>query len=242
MYNRFAEGYYNIMKDTIQKDYCDYLLKLFEKYNISPEIILDLGCGTGDITYLLAEKGYDMIGVDISEDMLNIAREKNSHKKILYLNQDMREFELYGTVDVIYSSLDCFNYITNKNDLKKVVKLCKNYLNPNGLLIFDINTLYKYENILNGNTFTYDTGNEYLVWQNEYDKKSKLCYFFLDMFYKKDDLYERFYEEQVQRAYSLTELKDILTSGGFKVLDILDGFKMKKAKENSEKVFFVCKG
>ena len=116
-----------------------------------------------------------MIGVDISFDMLNIARENNSHENILYLNQDMREFELYGTVDVIYSSLDCLNYLTDKRDVKKTFKLCHNYLNPEGLFIFDINTEYKYINTLDKNTFAYDNDDAYLIWQSEYDKKSKIC-------------------------------------------------------------------
>lgn len=242
MYSYFAKGYYNIMKNTYQADYFEYLKKIFKKYNINPKLMLDLGCGTGDITYLFADAGYDMIGVDISTDMLNIARENNNHDNILYLNQDMREFELYGTVDVIYSALDCLNYITNKNDLKKIFKLCKNYLNPDGLFIFDINTEYKFKNILNNNTFVYDTENEYLVWQNNYDKKTKICTFFLDMFYIKDGVYERYYEEQEERAYSVDELKKMLTFSGFEVLGIYDSFKLKKFNDKSEKIFFVCKG
>ena len=124
MYSNFALGYHSIMKNTTQTDFYRYYTDIFKKFDIKPELILDLGCGTGDITHLFAKDGYDMIGVDISFDMLNIAKKENSHEKILYLNQDMREFELYGTVDVIYSSLDCLNYITDKRDLKKVFKLC----------------------------------------------------------------------------------------------------------------------
>lgn len=241
MYNNFANGYYNIMKNIPRSDYFNYYKKIFERHNITPELILDLGCGTGDITYLFAEAGYDMIGIDLSEDMLNIAKKENSHKNILYLNQDMREFELYGTVDVIYSSLDCINYITNKNDLKKVFKLCNNYLNPDGLFIFDINTEYKFKNILNNNSFVYDTGNEYLVWQSEYDNKSKICTFFLDMFYKNSSTYERFYEEQEERAYSVDDLVIMLKKAGFNVTGIYDNLKFIKYKENSEKIFIVAR-
>ena len=230
------------MKNTTQNKYFNYYKNIFNKLNITPELILDLGCGTGDITKIFADNGYDMIGIDISTDMLNIAREENSHKKILYLNQDMRHFELYGTVDVIYSSLDCINYITNKNDLKKVFKLCKNYINPDGIFIFDINTEYKFKNILDGNTYVYDNENEYLVWQSEYDKKNKICTFFLDMFNKNGDLYERCYEEQYQRAYSVEEITKLLEVCGFKVLNIYDQFKFKKYTKTSEKVFFVCRG
>lgn len=241
MYNNFALGYYSIMKDTVQSDFFCYYKKIFEKLNINPKLILDLGCGTGDITYLFAKENYDMIGIDISFDMLNIAKENNSHENILYLNQDMREFELYGTVDVIYSSLDCINYITDKRDLKKVFKLCNNYLNPDGLFIFDINTEYKFKNILDNKTYTYDNDDAYLIWQSEYDKKRKMCTFFLDMFYKENNVYNRYYEEQEQRAYSIDELTKMAEISGFKVLGVYDNLSFKKYTKNSEKIFFVLR-
>lgn len=241
MYNNFAKGYFSIMKDTLQNDFFLYYKEIFKKFNINPKLILDLGCGTGDIAYLFAKENYDMIGVDISHDMLNIAKENNSHENILYLNQDMREFELYGTVDVIYSSLDCINYITDKRDLKKVFKLCHNYLNPQGLFIFDINTEHKFKNILDNKTYIYDNENAYLIWQSEYDKKRKLCTFFLDMFYKENDIYKRFYEEQEQRAYSVNELVETAEKNGFEVLGIYDNLSFKKYNNKSEKIFFVLR-
>ena len=241
MYGNFALGYHTVMKDTFQKDFFKFYLEIFKKHNINPELILDLGCGTGDITRLFAEKGYDLIGIDISPEMLNIAREENGHKNILYLNQDMREFELYGTVDVIYSSLDCLNYITGKRDLKKVFSLCHNYLNPDGLFIFDINTEFKYENTLDNNTFVYDNEDAYLVWQSEYLKRSKICTFFLDMFYKNNGTYERFYEEQEQRAYSYDDFKKIALETGFEILGIYDNLSFKKPKKTSEKVFWILR-
>lgn len=241
MYGNFALGYHLIMKDTDRDGLAEYYTDIFDKLGISPSLILDLGCGAGDITYRLAKKGYDMIGLDISPDMLNIAREENCHENILYLNQDMREFELYGTVDVIYSSFDCLNYITDKRDLKKVFALCKNYLNPNGLFIFDINTEFKYKNVLDNNTFVYDNEKAYLVWQSEYLKREKICTFYLDMFYKNGESYERFYEEQEQRAYSVEELTKIFSQYGFSAIGIYDGMTFKKYKETSEKIFFVLR-
>ncbi len=241
MYGNFALGYHTIMKNTDRKGLTDYYLDIFKKFDINPDLVLDLGCGAGDITCRLAKKGYDMIGIDISTDMLNIAREENSRGNILYLNQDMREFELFGTVDVIYSAFDCLNYITDKRDLKKVFALCMNYLNPGGLFIFDINTEYKFTNILDNNTFVYDNEEAYLVWQSAYSKKDKICTFFLDMFYKNGNHYERFYEEQEQRAYSIDELKKIAEQSGFKVLAVYDNLSFKKYSKTSEKVFFVLR-
>lgn len=242
MYGNFAVGYHHIMKDTDRDGLIAYYLDIFKKFGSEPSLILDLGCGAGDITLRLAKKGYDLIGIDISTDMLNIAREENSHENILYLNQDMREFELYGTVDVIYSAFDCLNYITDKRDLKKVFSLCHNYLNPDGLFIFDINTEYKFKNILDKNTFVYDTEKAYLVWQSEYLTRNRICTFFLDMFYKNQKGYERFYEEQEQRAYSVEELTEIALSTGFQVLGIYDSMTFKKYSKTSEKIFFVLRG
>lgn len=241
MYDNFARGYYNVMKNTFQNDFADYYKKIIDKYKIPNNLILDLGCGSGDITYIMANSGYDMIGIDISCDMLNIANEINKNDNIMYLCQDMREFELYGTVGMIYSSMDCINYITDKRDLKKVFKLCNNYLDYDGLFVFDVNTIYKFYNILDNNTFVYDTENEYLVWQNEYDKKSKLCNFYLDMFYKDNGSYKRHYDEQQQRAYEVDELKVMLKKAGFVVENICNELSFSKVKKTTERAFFICR-
>ena len=153
MYNRFAYLYDELINDVNYEEWLDYYFKIFQRYGLKPSLGLDLGCGTGNLTTLFSDKGVEMTGVDISEDMLMVAREKSEGRDILYLNQDMREFELYGTVDFIVSSLDCVNYITDKRDLLKVMKLANNYPNPGGLFIFDINTPYKLENVIGNNTF-----------------------------------------------------------------------------------------
>lgn len=147
------------------------------KYNINPKLIAELGCGTGNITGRLAKEGYDMIGIDISEEMLSVARQKavdEGDKNILYLLQDMTEFELYGTVDVILCLCDSINYITEYEDIVKVFKLVNNYLEPGGLFIFDINTEYKFKNILGENTFADSEENAAYIWQNYYDENERI--------------------------------------------------------------------
>ena len=151
----------------------------------------------------------------------------------------MREFELYGTVDAVYSSFDCINYIINKNDVKKIFKLVNNYLNYGGLFIFDINTVHKLKNVLGNNTFVFDKDDVYLVWQNEfYDKYAT---FFLDMFYKTDGKYERFYEEHYERAYEINEIKEMLKYANLEILGVFDDLSFDKPKKNSERVFFVAR-
>ena len=241
MYNRFAYVYDALIKDVDYEKWADYYKKIFQRYGLrKPQLGLDLGCGTGGMTTVLARRGIEMTGIDISEDMLMVAREKSEGLDILYLNQDMCEFELYGTVDFIVSSLDCINYITDKRDLLKVMKLANNYLNPNGLFIFDINTRYKLENVIGDNTFVLEDEDAVCVWQNEYDKKKKLSDFYLTFFMKEGDSYVRFDEEHTERAYEIDEIKEIIEKSGMKLLKVYHDQSFKNPEKNSERVFFVA--
>ncbi len=240
MYNRFAYVYDSLISDVDYKKWADYYTKIFQRYGLNaPKLGLDLGCGTGSITKELAKRGIEMTGVDLSEDMLMVAREKSEGMDILYLNQDMREFELYGTVDFIVSSLDCINYITDKRDLLRVMKLANNYLNPKGLFVFDINTRYKLENVIGDNTFVLEDDNALCVWQNEYDKKRNLSDFYLTFFIKEGEEYVRFDEEHTERAYEIEEIKEIIQKSGMKLLKVYHDLSFKNPVKNSERVFFV---
>lgn len=162
-YTDFAYIYDKLIDQDYEK-WADYIEEIFKKHGVKPNLVLDLGCGTGSITNILAKRGYDMIGVDLSPDMLNVARDKalEENLDVLYLCQDIREFELYGTVDAIICTLDVLNYITKPEDLRLVFSLVKNYLNPDGIFIFDINTEYKLKNVLGNNTFVYDENGIFL--------------------------------------------------------------------------------
>ena len=146
-YTSFAQVYDMFMDNVDYPAWSKYLIQLLKEYQVEDGLVLDLGCGTGNMTELLAKEGYDMIGVDNSEDMLEIASEKRAESglNILYLLQDMREFELYGTVKAVVSICDSINYILEEDDLREVFSLVNNYLDPKGMFIFDLNTKYKYE-------------------------------------------------------------------------------------------------
>ncbi len=240
MYNDFAYIYDKLINDVDYKEWADYYFKIFQRYGLNPKLGLDLGCGTGNLTVELANRGIEMTGVDLSEDMLMVAREKSEGMDILYLNQDMTEFELYGTVDFIVSSLDCINYITDKRDLLKVMKLANNYLEPGGLFIFDINTCHKLENVIGDNTFILEDDDCFCSWQNEYDKKRRLSDFYLTFFAKDGESYVRFDEHHTERAYDIDEIKALIESSGMRLLKVYHDRSFENPKKNSERVFFVA--
>jgi len=169
-YTDLATVYDALTGDVCYGERCDYLEKIFEKYlPHKPLLIADLGCGTGSVCGILSERGYDMIGIDSSEEMLMEAMEKKGERSILYLNQDMCDFELYGTVDVMLSMLDSINYILEPAELKSMFELVHNYLNPDGLFVFDVNTLHKFSEVLGDNVFVSDEETVFYKWDNSFD-------------------------------------------------------------------------
>ena len=232
--------------DNIDYDmWIKYLHKIWQKFNISPNLIAELGCGTGNITARLAKEGYDMIGIDISEEMLSVARNKAYEEglnSILYLLQDMTEFELYGTVDIVLCLCDSINYITDYSDLVKVIKLANNYLEPGGLFIFDINTEYKFKHVLGNNTFADTEDNAAYIWQNYYDEDKKINEYYVNFFIGSDDgLYERTEEFHYERAYSLEEIKKAITEGGMVYEASFDAFTFNAPTETSQRIYFIAR-
>lgn len=182
VYNHFAKYYDELTDDVPYERWADYFHTLFAQYQVSPQLVLDLACGTGNMTCALAKRGYDMIGIDASPDMLSIAREKDPEGKILFLAQGMTDFELYGTVGAIVCCLDSINYLDSEAALRRCFELAQLYLDPDGLFIFDINTPYKLAQILGDHTYVIENEHVYLVWQNEYDRQKHACTMDLDFF------------------------------------------------------------
>lgn len=243
VYNDFAEVYDLFMEDIEYDKWVNYLENIWNKFNIKPNLMAELGCGTGNITHRLAQKGYDMIGIDISDTMLLKAKEKavEDNLEILYLMQDMREFELYGTVDCIISLCDSLNYITEEEDLLEVFKLVNNYLEPKGLFIFDMNTEYKFKNILGDNVFAETEKNAAYIWENFYDEEEKINEYYVNFFVKeeKSQLYRRFEEEHYEKAYDIETVKRLIEKAGLKFLAVYDAFTFEAPKSDSERIYFV---
>ena len=247
-YSEFAQVYDLFMDNIPYDQWCEYLVTLLKKYGVDDGLILELGCGTGNISEALRKKGYDMIGIDNSAEMLSVAIEKSmevedeSLPQSLYLCQDMREFELYGTVRAIVSICDSMNYITEPDDLYEVFRLANNYLDPEGVFIFDMNTRYKYENMLGEHTIAETREDHCFIWDNFYDKDSRLNEYVLNLFIQGDDgRYDRHEEIHYQRAYDLEEVRQLIEEAGLKWEGAYDAFTMDPVREDSERIYIIAR-
>lgn len=250
-YTGFAEVYDTFMDNVPYEEWASYLRETLIRYEISDGLLLDLGCGTGTLTEILSGYGYDMIGVDNAEDMLDIAMEKRmeSGSDILYLLQDMREFELYGTVRAIVSVCDSVNYITEPDELVHVFKLVNNYLDPKGIFIFDFNTEYKYKKILGNSTIAEEREECSFIWDNYYYDEEKINEYELTLFIKDEELSEecgqdicvKFQETHFQRAYTLEEIKKLLAQSGLEFIEAFDSFSKNEVSDESERICVVVR-
>ena len=243
-YTGFAEVYDLFMDNVPYEQWAEYITGLLREYGIEDGLVLDLGCGTGTMTELLAEAGYDMIGIDQSEEMLEEALEKKeaSGHDILYLCQDMREFELYGTVRAIVCVCDSMNYILEEEELLDILSAAAyNYLDYDGLFIFDLNTEYKYREILGEQTIAENREEGSFIWENYYDEAQRINEYQLTLFVKeKEDLYRKFEETHYQRAYSLDTVRNLVERSGLRLLHMYDAFTREPAREDSERIYVIC--
>ena len=240
-YTSFAQVYDLFMDNVPYEMWGEYLAQLFREYGLEDGLLLDLGCGTGKLTRIMAEKGYDMIGVDYSYEMLDIAKSE-SEESILYLLQDMREFELYGTVRGIYSACDCMNYILEEDELRSVFKLVNNYLDPGGVFVFDVNTSYKYRELLAENTIAENRDEGSFIWENYFDEDEQINEYDLTLYIKEEDgRFIRFEETHFQRCYELSMIRRLLEEAGLEFVAMYDAYTKEPVSEESEKVLFVAR-
>lgn len=241
-YIGFAEVYDLFMDDIPYEEWCEYVAGLLAEHGIQDGLLLDLGCGTGKLTRLLAGRGYDMIGIDLSEEMLEIAREKSDPREILYLMQDMREFELYGTVRAIVSICDSMNYLMGYEELVRVLRLANNYLDPGGIFIFDLNTPYKYETVLGEQTIAENREEGSFIWENYYDEEERINQYDLTLFIRQEGgLYRKYEETHYQYAFDLEEVKQAIAEAGMELAAVYDAFTHESAKADSQRVYIIAR-
>lgn len=243
-YTSFAKVYDEFMDNIPYEEWADYIVELLKEYEIKNGLLLDLGCGTGSLTEILANRGYDMIGIDYSAEMLEIATAKRekSGSDILYLNQDMREFELYGTVKAVISICDSLNYLLEEEDLITTFGLVNNYLDPEGIFLFDLNTVYKYQELLGDTVIAENREEASFIWENYYDEEEQINEYDLTIFLQeKEDCYRKFEEVHVQRAYTLEKIKELLSKAGMQFIAAYDAFTKCPPKPDSERIYIVAR-
>ena len=244
-YHFLAGCYDRLTYDVDYTAWADYIEAQFAHHPIPGKTVLDLACGTGSLTRELAMRGYDMIGVDLSSEMLCEAAEKNRDAGSvapIFLCQPMEKLDLYGTIDACVCCLDSVNYVTNPKKLQKAFERVHLFLMPGGLFLFDINTPYKLEG-LDGQVFLDETEDTYCVWRAEFSKRSHICSYFMDIFRLDDEsgLWERGEELHQERAYSIPELTAMLEQAGFHQIKTYGELKMRSPNQHEERVFFAAR-
>ena len=208
-------------------------------------LVVDLGCGTGTLTNLMYKRGYDMIGIDSSDSMLDVAQKKRDDKEydILYINQDMRDLDLYSTVGTIYSVCDSVNYLLRDTEVVRTFKLVEKFLYPGGLFMFDFNTVYKYEHIMGDATIAENRESCAFIWENYYDDETRLNEYDLSIFVEQDepDVFKRYVETHYQRGYTLAQMLGFLSQTSLKVLLVRDSDTREEPTGESQRIFIVAK-
>ena len=241
IYEALAGVYDDLTSDVAYGRRADYLERLFQKSRLPVRTVLDLACGTGSMTAVLTERGYELIGVDESPDMLAVAREKAAGLKgepPVFLNQSMPKLDLYGTVDAAVCCLDSLNYLTSPREVQRTFERLALFIAPGGILIFDINSA-SYLRDLNGQVFLDETDDVYCVWRAEFEKRNRVCTYWMDIFTRREDgVWNRSVEEHRQRAYEVDELRSWLLEAGFTHIRTYGDCRMSAPKEGEQRIYF----
>ncbi len=248
MYQEFAYLYDIFMDNIPYEEWCAYLCGLLAEYGVTDGLVAELGCGTGTMTQLLMEAGYDMIGIDSSQQMLEVAREKlyeldfEGEPPILYLNQDMRAFELYGTVRALVSVCDSMNYLLTEEDLLAVFRLANNYLDPGGIFIFDMKTDYFFRSVMGNRSITDVREDCAMIWDNAYEEETSTNIYQLTLFAEEEGgLYSRADELHRQRAYSPETVRRLAQEAGMEFVAVYDAFTHQPPREESQRVYYIVR-
>lgn len=243
-YAKLAEFYDRLTDNAEYQKRCDYITDLLSENGVSEGILLDLACGTGNLSELFSLRGFEVIGVDISPEMLSLASEKAYEKglDILYLCQDMSELDLYGTINCAVCTLDSFNHVTDPESVKKAIKKVGLFMEKGGVFAFDVNTRYKHREILANNTFVYDLDDIYCVWQNTLDEETDAVHIDIDLFSPDENgKYDRSEESFDEVIYSRPTLEAWLKKYGFETVGVYDEFTHTPISETTQRAVYVCK-
>lgn len=242
-YTKFAGFYDGLTQNVDYKKRAAYIAELLKRIGHAPGLTLDLACGTGSLTIELCKMGFDIFGADSSQDMLSIAQQKACEQglEILFLRQKMQELDLYGTIDTCICTLDSINHLTVKSDVQKAFEKVSLFMNPGGVFLFDVNTVYKHREILGGNTFIYDTADVYCVWQNAPEHDQNIVRITLDFFEREGALYRRSGESFSERAYPHEELCTMLDKAGFELISVYGELSFEVPEKDSQRNVYLVR-
>ena len=241
-YVSLAGFYDRVMPEEDYLRWADCCDELFRRRKIST--VLDLACGTGRLSWLLAERGYEVIGVDLSCDMLAVAAARETDAEVrfrpLFLNQAIQELDLYGTVQAAICSMDGMNYLSPA-ELQEALRRIRLFLEPGGVLLFDLNTPDKFKRI-DGEIYTEETEDAFCVWRAELEEEGKSCIFGMDIFLREGKLWRREKEEHIEYVYAAGEISALLEEAGFSQPQVFGGLPLRSAGENEDRLFFLSCG
>lgn len=242
-YSYFAQFYDSLTYNVEYDKKAQYLLKLFERHHHTPGLTLDLACGTGSLTVELSRCGIDIFGADMSSDMLTVAQQKacEAEQSILFLHQKMQHLHLYSTIDTCICTLDSINHLPSSEEVVKTFERVAQYLNPDGLFVFDTNTVYKHQYILGDNCYIYDTKDVFCAWQNNFNEKNNKVIVTLDFFEPDGKRYKRYSEQFSEKAYTRKEMTEMIHRSGLVLESVYDDMSFDEPKAELEREIYVVR-
>ncbi len=237
-YDVFARYYDELMQNVEYAEIADKITQWLSEHRPDSKLLVDMACGTGTLASLLSQKGYDVIGIDSSADMLMTARGK-CPPEVLLLCQSMDEIDLYGTVDAVVCTLDSINHVTDKKTVGTIFQKVSLFLENNGIFVFDVNTPYKHEHILADSAYIIETDNVFCAWQNTYE--DGLVNISLDFFEEEDGVYYRSSECFSERAYTDEEIRKMLSEAELEVIAVKDDYSDKEPDEETQRLVYITK-
>ena len=239
-YSFLAGCYDRLTYDVDYAGWADYIEKHFCRRGLPGKTVLDLACGTGSLSCLLTQRGYNVIGTDLSEEMLTVAYEKALElegERPMFVRQSMQKLRLPYTVDLTVCSLDSLNYLTNPEDCRETIRRVLQSLNPGGCFVFDINTPFKLKG-LDGQVFLDEDEDQYCIWRASFEKEENVIYYGMDIFQRHGEHWLRSFEEHAEYAYSVQQLTDYLTEAGFTEISIYGDRRLSAPNEDELRIYF----
>ncbi len=238
-YEALAESYDRLTNDVDYRATVDFYMDILEREGLRPRTAADLACGTGSVTAILAEKGYPVVGVDMSGEMLTMAAMKtqNLSPRPVFVQQPLQRLWLPRGVDLAVCALDSLNYITNPADCQEAVRRVYRALNPGGIFIFDVNTPEKLQ-AMDGQVFLDEDDDVYCVWRGEFDETSRICSYGMDLFQREGGLWRRAFEEHREYAYTREQLTEYLKKAGFTRIQVFGDRRMENPQPGEQRIYF----